>query len=642
MAGGTDFFLQIEAEMRGAAGAVGELQELAEGVDFAKKKYADFERASLGTGKALEAVGGKIATLRERMAKSMAAGDMQSFWKDGGKLNALVGQEEKLKVKADGAKRALEGQGQALTKLASQYGKLKTATDEQAGATSRIEVRAKSFQRSGDALGKLGGPLGRLGQRAKDVSEGWHDLSGTLGKGGAAAALAAVAIVAVAAALVAGAVAAGKWALGMANSSRNLGLTLEAMAGGPAAGQALAKTFGSVTEATGIASDRLLDLSRDLKKANVSAADMPAALRAIAMQEQALGDSSGTADLVEALKNGKTSAAAMADEMESKFGGVVAKKIRGLDQLTVRFKQHLSNLFEGGNSEELFAGLEKTMHAVVAGAQGLKVILVSMFAGLDWETTFIAVEAFIYGAIIGAKKLYIAVLDVSEALGLDDIGKGFKDFPSAASLGSAAAFILLTPILLIGAAAAAAAIHLDTMMKGAKALKDIGVGLGDTKIKTRMGGEKPADETAKFTESGANAGKGWIAGLKGMSGAATVAGGLFGAAAHAGYKYAVQENSPPKLWINSGKFAAEGYTMGLEHGAPAANDAAAALGQPPALNATASATAATPAGNVSIVINVNITGTTEKPLTTDDITDALTDALEQAGLRAGAASGVAA
>src|SRR4051812_46681075 len=106
--------MQIEAEMKGAAGATSELQELADSIGEMKAKYSDFERASNGTGKALEAVGGKIAALREKMAKSMAAGDMQSFWKDGGKLNALVAQEGALKGKADAAKKALESQGQAL------------------------------------------------------------------------------------------------------------------------------------------------------------------------------------------------------------------------------------------------------------------------------------------------------------------------------------------------------------------------------------------------------------------------------------------------------------------------------------------------------------------------------------------------
>ena len=52
---------------------------------------------------------------------------------------------------------------------------------------------------------------------------------------------------------------------------------------------------------------------------SVSAADMPAALKAIAMQEKALDDTGGTAALIDDLKSGKKAAGELASEMESKF-----------------------------------------------------------------------------------------------------------------------------------------------------------------------------------------------------------------------------------------------------------------------------------------------------------------------------------
>lgn len=452
MAGASEFVLQIQAVMKG--NAADELSAARSAADEAIKKYQELERASARTATELEKLGAKASDLSGRMKSAMEAGDTDTFWKLATQASAVADKQSELEAKAKQTQIALEEQADAAEDLSAAYASMRDAQDATTEASKATAQSQEKVIKTGDALTKLPGPLGAVGGRAKEFTESWKDLSQQLGTSKAAMVVAGAALVALAAvaAYAIGKMAA--FAITTADARRNLTLTLEAIEGTAAGGQRLADAIAEVDGATNLGTDRLLDLTRSLKDAGVSAADMPAALRAIAMQEKALGDQGGTQALIDDLKAGKKSAAELAAEMEKQYGGVVEKKMLSLEDQSKTLQKNLADLFGGGNIDGFLRGLSKLVGLFdqnTEAGRALKAIVDSMFGGFGGaEAIFTTIERYFLGLISGALTLALWIKRVAKALDIDT--SGLSKLVDVADLGKIAVGAMAIAFLPLAAA----------------------------------------------------------------------------------------------------------------------------------------------------------------------------------------------
>jgi hypothetical protein len=443
--GASDFVLKIQALMEG--NAVSELEAAKSSAADALKEYQALERTSAQTASALEKLGASSAALQSKMQAAMEAGDTSAFWKLAGDANALAAKQAALEKKASDTAAAMDLQAQKVEQCSDAYAQLRDAEEASSSAAEDAATSQENFEKSAGGIKKLGGPLGSLGDKAEEFSEAWGALKDKLGTTGAAMAVGAAVTAALAAVVVAATYKLAAFGLKAADAQRNLKLTLEAMEGTAEGGGRLADAFSEIEGATGVGEDRLLDLTRSLKDAKVSAADMPAALRAIAMQEAALGDQGGTQALIDDLKSGKKTAAELGAEMEKQFGGVVEKKMLGVDQQMATLEKNLEDLFSGLNIEGVLKGFSKLVSlfdSSTESGQALKAIIEAAFGSLgDSEDIFNSIERFFLGMISSALTLAIWIKKIAKELGFDT--GGLTDIIDAADLGKVALFSLLIP-----------------------------------------------------------------------------------------------------------------------------------------------------------------------------------------------------
>lgn len=437
MASGTEFQIEIAQRLTGAS-VVTELQSLEATLVSAKSKYADLEREALSFQKAIDRNASALGSVRAQMAAAMQAGDPAKFWKLATAMQALEKQEAALASKSAEAKGALDAQGRAVLEHASQIGQMRKAQE-----AANVDLAG-----AGGALKKLGGPLGKVGDTINDTVEGFEKLQSSVGTEAAVAlgfVAAAVAVVAVLATLAIGAIAAGaafaKWSIQQADTTRELALTTRAMADSDAAGSAMLSTFSAITAETGIAAGRLNDLTGSLREAGVSAADMPDALRGIAIQEAALGNQNGTQKLIDDLREGQTTARALANDMDARLGGVVQDRMLGLNEQMQTLDRNLSNTFAGENIKPFLEGLARLValtDSSTESGRAMKAIFESIFQPLIDGSggAFIQIERFILGAEIEILKLAILVKKMAKEFDFDT--SGLTGIVDAADLGKIA------------------------------------------------------------------------------------------------------------------------------------------------------------------------------------------------------------
>jgi hypothetical protein len=653
MAGGTDFLIEIEQRVKGA-NPVTELQATSDALTSAKKKYAEFERAVGNAGKRLDAATANVAAVRAKMQSAMEAGDADAFWKLAPALEAATSKQEELATKATEARGKLDAQAQAVTSLADAYIKLKSAEDAASQAEEDLKNRKQEHEKAdkalqdeqrrgleqiaktGDGLTKLPGPLGVVGGKAKELTEGWRDLSEQLGQGRAMMLVAGAAAVALVAILVAGAVAIARWAIGLANARRNTALTMQALLGSAEAAKQVQDSFGGITRATGIAGDRLLELTRELKAAKVSADDMPAALKALAQQESALGDSSGTSALIEELKNGKKSVAELGQEMAKQYGDIAAKKAMGLDQQMVTLKENISELFGGSNIEGFLKGVQRLVGLFdksTASGKALQAIFSSFMGPLGGvEGIFISIERFILGTMVSGVKLATVIKRIAKALGFDT--SSLSNIVDAADLGKAALFTLLIPFapIMLAIAAVVAVVYalINTWQTLSAAASAVGSAISSaweaasTYLSGIDLGQVGIDIVTGLANGIKNAGQKVVQAITGVVGDAI-----------AQAKSLLKIASPSKVFEQMGGYTAEGFAGGVDKGADRAQESMADLVAPPPVPATqpAARSAGARTGPVTIQIVIQGNATTE---VVDELEDRLAALLERLGLATGA------
>ncbi len=622
---GSEFVMQLKAQMSG--NATSELGKAKAAADSAIGSFQSLEAKLNGAQKALERNGTAAAALQTKLAKATQVGDTKGIEKINAQITKLKGAETALRATIDATNAELTQQAAVASKAATQFAELEAET-------SKVGINGV---KTADGLSKLPGPLGGAANMAKGLQESWQDLSANLGKTGAVAAIAAVAIVAVTVAIAAAIIKTTAWAVGLANAKRNLSLTLEAMEGSTAAGGKLGAAFTDVSKATGLGAERLLDITRELKKAGVAGEDLPKALRAIATQEAALQSTDGTAALIDQLKEGKTSATAMAAEMDAQFGGVVSKRMLSLEAQADTFGRNVGSMFGGLNIEPLLLGMSRLIGLLdtnTASGRMLQRVFEGLFQPIVDGVALAAVafEAWVLKAAIGAYKVAIALKQVKKDADFEVPGltKITTSGPAAElvlfALSSAAtglaiglavvAFAVTNVVTIFQVLAATQTAVWDAIGAGIAAVtgKISGVGKGVSELGTAMMDGLAAGITA--------GGDKVIAALGGVVGQAIVSA-----------KNKLDSKSPSKVFMAIGGDVTDGLTIGLDKGSEDVSDSMEAVVEPPTVEPGGVVRSLKGGGGGFKVENFSVTinGVTDADQIAPKLVDAMKRLIEQAG-----------
>jgi hypothetical protein len=404
-------------------------------------QYAELERAALQAAKAEEKAA-KLGVVPPEVAASSAAA-AAALEDHSAKLSGLESAagaaqaaEAKLAATLANTKQAAAAGNAELARRAAAAKDAAAAEKAALGEVEKAQKKATAeAEKAANASQAAHNKSVKEAEGLSPVVKGYRDLSDALSTGegrsivaaGALASLAAV-VVAVGVALAAATVAFVAWSIGLADSARNAQLASEAMQAMHPELKALTGTIEQIGDATGMHADELQELAGRLKEAKVAAADMPAALKAAALAETALGKG-GSADFVAQLKEGKVAASELSAEVEGKLGPIVAKQMKGLNAQSARLERNIGEIFGGLDIEPVLAGMQ-TLVALfdknTAAGSAMKVIFEGVFQPIidNAQTAAYFVEAFVLGFLIGLTKLYIvlkpAIKAVSEFFGFDD------------------------------------------------------------------------------------------------------------------------------------------------------------------------------------------------------------------------------
>lgn len=545
---------------------------------------------------ALEAAAAKAARAAsdaQRKVEGLSRGELEAA--SGQAASALAQQSGEMKRLEEAAKRASAEQ-EGLARTSQNLGKLQRHVNDRLGAAT---TKLSTFR---GALGDVGGPLGELGERALFPAQAFVDLNEKFGATAAFSVVAVVGIAAVAAAVVAlsaalvvgvGAIAA--WAVKLADAGRSARLAQEAFEALHPEIAGISSAFAEVEGATGQGADALRKLSTSLRDAKVSAADLPIALRAAALAETALG-AGGAAAFIEDMKAGKLSVQEFANTAEQKFGGIVAKRMLGLEAQGARLKRNFASIFGGLDIDPALSGLE-TLVALfdenTASGRALKFLFDTVFQPLidQAQNAAYVVEAFALGFLIGLTKLYIGIKPVLAAIG--EIF-GFEDTSLADTLdiakkaGEWFAAVFAAGAIVLGVVTAAI-IAVVAVLVGIQVAISAAIGAF-----ARLAGELTANvvkaimsvvdyiANTPWAQIGSDIIGGLVGGLKSAGGAvlSTITGIVGGAVSKA--KALLGIHSPSTVFASIGEDTGEGFVVGVDDKQGDAQAAVADLVAPPA------------------------------------------------------------
>ncbi len=517
---------------------------------------------------------------------------------------------------------AAKGAAAEETRLAATFKNVQKLSSH---ANAAIVAKAETIEKLRGGLASIPGAAGRMGSALLAPVQGFAKLSAGMGTSRAAmlvlataSAALVIAFAAVAVGAVAGAVAVASWAVGLADAKRSAGLATEAFAAmNP---ELAALPFADVARETGQSTAALQGLAKTLRDAKVSAADMPAALRAAALAETALGQG-GASDFVARIREGKTAVSELAADATSKLGGVVARQMLGLEAQGARLKSNVTDLFSGLNIDPVLAGMQRLVGIFdknSAAGQAMSFLFEKVFQPLinQAEKAAIVVEAFVLGFLIGLTKLYIALKPainaVAEFFGFEDTSlTDALDLAKKAGEIIAPVFAVLAAIVGVTLAVAFAAIGAVIatqiaiwygLVKVVQFVIDVfaslvtGIANVGASVLTYLSGlwdQVVAFFTGKsLSEIGFQLMMGFVKGIMGAVSAVIDAvknavGAAIGAA-----KSVLGISSPSKVFAEIGGYTAEGFAGGVDDGAGAAQAAMTAMVEPPDAPAIALGSAA--------------------------------------------------
>ena len=584
----SDFRIEIETVLKG--NPTSELESLQVAIKDALGSYAQMEKQLAKTTKQLASTRDQIGNVREQLDEARAGGDAAGVEKLEAKLAKLIQREQKLVGAAGEARAALQNQEDSIRELAGSLEELRAAEE---GAAAAAEDNAQGQRDLKAGLKGLGGPLGETISLQEDLADTWNGLVTQMGGPGAAAlGIAAAGLAMLAAAAISAAVAFTKLAISQANQARDAKLSLEAMLGNEFAAKRVSEAFGSIISETGSTSARLSELTKSLKDAGVPISQMPAALRAIALQEAAIG-SDGTQELIDALKDGKKSVGDLAKEVDGKFGDVVKKRVLGLDQQMTILGEHFSSLFDGINIEPILEGFARLVGLLDSNSESgraIKAIFETMLAPLgDAESIFIGIERFLLGMEIATLKVAIGIKRIAKELGLDT--SGMQSVVDLADLGAVAIYALAAAVgavvTALGVMAAIAAAPFVSLYNGVNAAITVFNGLASaasaiaSQVTSALDGIVSWFRGVSLSEMGSQMIAGLVNGIKSGAGAVIEAlGGIVDSAVNAA-KSKLGIASPSRVMAEIGGYTAEGFTVGVDDGTADAQASMEALVAPP-------------------------------------------------------------
>lgn len=573
-------------------------KQASEAVRAAEAAYRVTEGTADRTAKALE----KINIAAEEQAKALRAaadvGDVKGAERAYNALQKLSARQAEAEVKARAAAAAVHAEAAELDRLravaagaAADESKMVKSLEAAKKAEAAVKKAAAESQGTGkvneiaEAMGKLGGPLGKIGQVGFGAADGIKKLTSSLGSAGPYVAI-AVGVAAIVAAIVAVGVAAvvatakvAAWAVSLADAARTQHLLAEGVAGSVAGGRALDAQIDALTTKVPLAREDLLQMALELRKTGLE----------------------GTA-LAKALDDAAVKAAT------AKFGPNFAKQLLSLDSQSARFKKNVAGLFGGLQIEGLLAALQHLIglfDETSASGRAIKVVFESLFQPMiDGATklepliarAFIKLEIWALRALIAIKPHSEQILRFAEALGV----------VAAVIVGVAAvAFtVLITPLLVLAgltAAAIEACYQLGAALSSVASTITSSVGNALQWLEDRLDAVVQFFESHSFYEIGSMLVQGLIDGIvgKGQAVVDSVTGIANGAVDAA--KRALGIASPSRVFAEIGVHTAAGFSQGIDQGMPDAQSSIESLTSPePAQLGAGSSSSSGSGGEITI------------------------------------------
>lgn len=569
MSDGLDFQLDIESRLRGGD-PLTELEQLEKRFTDLQSRYSAFEKEAEAVNVALEKNAKALDDTRVAMQRAMQEGNEKKFWQLAQKVQLLEAEETKLKTKAEAANAALAKQAKTLTHGADKVGALKKQEESRTKVLDIAQRRTEQFN------GKLGSMIKGVRAASTDI----EDMSSSLGSMGTIAAIGAsatvllvAAVIAVGAAFIAGAIAVDKYAISLANAKRNQEQTLRALTQNNDVAKQTNDAIEKISAGTGIASDRLVDLTKKLTLgrqqmglAALKGNELESALYSAATAEQALGDSGAADQLVDQLNAGMLTADRLASRVQTKYGDVLQHKMLGLDQQMFRLHKNIDRLFSGLNIEPFLRGLSRMVDLFdvsTASGRAIKGLFEAIFGPTTGDMAdkfFIFLERMILRTELKIVKLRITFQDLGATI--DDIGDRIEKSQFGGALDTIKAAIdRTTPAIadaVIGFSPLATmfdyfATSIPLIVKGLEKLFSMQAELASW-------GKKAATAAGDFVQ-------GLVNGLTGGAKLVDTAVRALGQVAIAGLKTALDSHSPSRKFFAIGMTAPEGMARGIESGA---------------------------------------------------------------------------
>jgi len=524
---------------------------------------------------------GSVAELRnmqsaQRLLKadtSFSAGEMKAFTEKVGAQKAAVGQMQAAYLRAGGSfKKPL------------------------APPPGTQEVEISMLARIKGALGGLPAPLAKA--EAGFGRLGVFMSSGTVAAAGfvAVAAAIVVAAIAITAALAAAAASMIKFGLASADARRNELLHLEGLTKmrhmfGLTGGSAtfMQEQLDAVSDSSTLGRDQIGKYAEQLHRAGFRAGNFQTALQAMSTAGS-IGDDQAQRFFNMAAGANLTgrSVRKLADDIQGRFGPIVAKQLLSFDVQMRKFKDRLRMLFSSINVEPFLKGLKQVLDLFslnTNSGRALQSLLGSLFGPLgdNAEGAGFMVRRVIQGMIMAALKLEIFIIRLQilfiKTFGRPDIFKGldsgnlaiqigtglFIALGAAVGIAAGAVFSLAAGFaLLIAGIALGAAIIFGPFILAAAALyglwqviKDVAGYLAAVDWST-LGG-RIIDGLVNGIKAGFSKIKGAFSGLK--------------EAAVNAFRQAFSIRSPSRLFAGLGVHIGAGVAQGVDNSIPQVNSA---------------------------------------------------------------------
>lgn len=362
---------EAAAALQTEAAAYDNMRAVAEDAAAAVTAFVEAEKAQAAASASTSAA---IAASKRALSDAIVAATAKSIEKEKEMAEAAAATMKAIQASQKGIQDAVVGN---MAKSVEATKKL----NEQVRGTGNAAEAAEAF-------GKMGGPIGRVGQKVFELREGYRKLQASFGDSAPflAAAGGIAAVVAVVAALAVGIAAAtfafGVWAVKLADTARTNELLAAGMVKSQAGGEALSATID--------------DLAMKFPQSRDELSSMAATLAKTGLRGEALERA-----LVNAAEAGA----------KAKFGPEWPKQMISLEQSTKRLKAGIAGIFGGLKIDgflESFSYLVSLFDKSEVTGQVIKLLFEQMFQpGIDGAASFVdyVAAAFIKFEILVLKAL---------------------------------------------------------------------------------------------------------------------------------------------------------------------------------------------------------------------------------------------